>query len=332
MFDRDEIEKYSFEEVPLNRDIFLMDQKYVAEYEANMIQFLDGRGPFENIGYIAYAAARAIGSDSIELSWYPNIYDRFHEVRVFLPRSQFVASVGSWTIDEKPHIFVTGAWLDSLYTRTYSAFAMVDAIGVKAALLSGRLTRDLLLRLRAEIDALAARYPAVAFVSFADTLLLKYNWSYRPTGEMTYDYDPEVLLKLLVEIDHVYHQVLGMATYAVIAQGGNEFFDDDLLHVSGNHVSLNSLGLPFAQIQSMDDTVRENIRTGRHVPAQIYMDVQFMRSLRLQFSFNKESLEEARYPVPMATVPGTYVMCSRDMLIANLDPEESTFRVRKPRT
>jgi hypothetical protein len=326
IFDRDDIEKYEFEGVPLDRDIYLMDEKFIHEYERNMVNFLEGSGDFENIGYISYAAARSVNPHSIELSWYPNIFDRFHEVRLFLPRSDFVLCVGAWTIDEKPRIFVKGGWFDAIHERTYSAYAMVDAIGVKAAILEGRLTRELLLLVRHEVDVLADRYPNVAFISFADTLLIKYNWSYLPLGSPDYDYNPELILLLIRDINDIYRKILGMETYAAIAQGGNEYYADDLLHISGNHVSLNSLGLPFAQIQSIDEAARKNIRNKVHEPAEVYMDDQFLASLRLRFGFEKKKLHRANYAIPMVRDLGSYVMATRTQLIENLDPEPSPLR------
>ncbi|MDQ6702275.1 MAG: hypothetical protein M3Z96_03770 [Pseudomonadota bacterium] len=89
MFDHDLIEKHAFESVPLGRDLYLMDEKWMQAYEKALLALVRG-GEYDPVGYISYAAARAINAEAIELSWYPNIHDRFHEVRVILPRSQFV--------------------------------------------------------------------------------------------------------------------------------------------------------------------------------------------------------------------------------------------------
>ena len=53
-------------------------------------------------------------------------------------------------------------------------------------------------------------------------------------------YDPEKIIRLLPEIRDAYRNTIEMEIYAVIAQGINEYYDDKLLHISGNHVSLNS--------------------------------------------------------------------------------------------
>lgn len=67
------------------------------------------------------------------------------------------------------------AWLRNLHLRSYSVFAIVDADGVKTAIATGALTRAKLVKLRQQIDKIAKTYPAVSFVSFADSLLLKSN-------------------------------------------------------------------------------------------------------------------------------------------------------------
>jgi hypothetical protein len=134
----------------------------------------------------------------LELSWYPNISDRFHEVWVRLPRDVFITCVHTPHWDDKPHIFVKGSWLSSLHLRPYSAFALVDAIGVKDALFNGRLAGPTLVRLRDRIDAIAAANPGVVFVSFADSILLKMDWFVgQYDSDVNYSYEPESLVTLM---------------------------------------------------------------------------------------------------------------------------------------
>ena len=105
MFDHKLFITYPFEDVPLNRDVFLMDEQWLDQYETAMVALFNG-SEYDNVGYISYAAIRRIEEFALELSWYPNIYDRFHEVTVRLPRDQFITCVDCWQYDEKPHVFV----------------------------------------------------------------------------------------------------------------------------------------------------------------------------------------------------------------------------------
>ncbi len=150
-------------------------------------------------------------------------------------------SLGCADYDEKPHVFVKSGWLDHLHLRSYSVFALIDAIDVKDALKKGLLTRGKLVRLRDRIDAIAEQHPDIAFISFADSLLLKSNWHVGQfESEIEYSYEPEIFVRLISEIQTVYREVLGLDIYAVLTQGSNAYYEDPLLHRSetGNHISL----------------------------------------------------------------------------------------------
>jgi hypothetical protein len=330
MFDHPNFRKYTFSDLPLNRDLYLMDEKWMPEYERSWVATFNG-GNYTNVGYISYAAARVITAHTVELSWYPNIFDRFHEVKVSLPKDQFLTCIGCWQYDEKPHIFVKSEWLRNLHLRSYSVFAMVDADGVKSALTRGSLTRPALIALREQIDKIARRYPAVSFVSFADSLLLKSNWFVGTyDSSIKYTYRPEVFFKILDDIRLAYRNVLTLAVYATLTQGSNEYYDDALLHISPtkNHISLNSLGLPFAQLMSIDHTARRAVKDGLHRPAELYMDDNFYHSLRFVHGFDKNSTPRFTYRAPMSSDEGSYVCSDFQTVMNNLDFSR-TRRYRK---
>jgi len=315
----------TFEDVPLNQEIYFVDECWMSDWESAQVGMFDGRD-YKNIGYISRAAVRHIGADSIELSWYPNVFDRFHEVSILLPRSAFVLCVECPDYDEKPRVFVTSSWLSALHLRPYSAFALIDAIGVKAALTRGELGGPKLVQLRNRIDEIAAENQGIAFVSFADSLLVKMNWSIgQYNSEVKYSYEPETLIKILPAIAAAYRDELGMQIYAAIAQGVNEYEDVSLLHASssGNHISLNSLGLPFAQLLSIDEAARNAIRSGLHPPSELYIDEKFYHSLGFRYGFDKHAQRKASYTVPMSTVRSNYFCVDRETVLSNLDPRRS---------
>jgi hypothetical protein len=234
--------------------------------------------------------------------------------------------VDCWQYDEKPHIFVRHGWLTNLHLRPFSAFALVDAIGVKNAITRHELNRKRLSELRNRIDHLAAQNPAVGFVTFADSLLLKTNWSVGTfDSNVTYTYEPEVLVNLFQPLSRIYDEVLGLRIYAVVTQGVNEYYDDSLIHISAsaNHVCLNSIGLPFAQLLAIDSAVRVALRDGLHAPSDLYIDQDFFNSLRFRFGFDKHTQTRARYRAPLSDVESAYCICDVGALLRNLDPERS---------
>lgn len=313
---------FEFEAVPRDRDLYLMDERWISEWEGAYLDFFEGE-EFRNVGYISYAAVRNATAEALEISWYPNVFDRFHEVTVVLPREAFVACIDVYDYDEKPHIFVKGKWLTTLHMRPYSAFALIDAIGVKRALLTGQLSGHKLITLRDRIDEIADATPSVAFVSFADSLLLKTNWFVgQYDSEISYSYEPETLIRLLPMVAAAYQEVLGLSIYATITQGMNEYEDTSLIHQSsgGAHVSLNSLGLPFAQLLAIDDAARNAIRSGHHAHYELYVDDLFFHSLRFKYGFDKHAQPNAPYIAPMATTPGKYYCTTMNIILDNLDP------------
>ena len=248
LFEHEHIDKYSFDDIPLNQDCMLMSGIYIEEFSAALINMLEGKGvsPYE-VGYVSYVAGVMINANSIDMSWYPNVHTRFHEVSISVPKENIKASVGCWRYDIKPYIFVDHEWLEHLYTREYSVFALIDAIGVKNAIQNNLLTKEKLVMLRDRIDALAEQHKDISFISFADSLIMKSNWSmgyFKKGIECTYE--PEVFLNIIKKIQCIYREVIGLEIYAVLTQGSNEYYDESLLHISHtkNHICLNSLG-PF---------------------------------------------------------------------------------------
>ena len=324
-------EHFSIDEVPLDRDVYLMDEKWIPEWERNYLDFFDG-GEFRSVGYISYVAVRSVTLNALEISFYPNTFDRFHEVSVVLPRDAFVSCIDVYDYDEKPHIFVKGEWLESLHRRPYTAFALIDAIGVKKSITTGQLTGGKLVSLRNRIDEIAEANPGVAFVSFADSLLLKANWcvgSY--DSEINYSYEPEALIRLIPQIAEAYANELDMSIYAAITQGVNEYGDTALIHSSttGAHISLNSLGLPFAQLLAIDEAARHAIRSGRHGAHELYIDDMFFHSLRFKYGFEKRAQPNAAYTAPMSTAPGRYYCTSAELILTNLETSPSTFNRKR---
>ncbi|MEP7153297.1 MAG: hypothetical protein ABI856_16465 [Nitrospira sp.] len=315
-------DNYGFEDIPLNRDIFIVDEIYLGDYENLMLRFFGG-AKYKHVGYVNCATARAINNNYVELSWYADLHDRFHEIAIALPRHQFVECVGSWQWDEKPRIFVKSEWLSNIYLRTYSVFALIDAADVKKALHDGSITRSRLIELRDGIDDLSEKYKDISFIAFADSLLLKSNWS---VGDFNSEctYSPEVFIYLADEIDAIYQAILGLKTYAVIAQGSNEYYDDALLHISPsqNHICLNSLGVPFAQLMEIEGTARKAIKSEIHLRSDLYMDAQYFHSLKFKYGFKKNAEPSNEYQAKMMSTPSKYYYTARSVVISNIEVEK----------
>ena len=323
MFDRPDFQSIPFEQVPLDRDLRVMDEKWMHDYEQEWIRQFDGRATNEcSAGYITPVAARSIGQGWLEMSWYLISADRFHEVPVFLPKSSFITCVDVPAYDEKPRIFVKSEWLTELHERPLATFAIVDAIGIKTLLRSGELSAVALQALRDRVDTIADRHPHLGFVSFADSFLVKQVWSVgHVDSEIRYTYQPETLFPVIAELHKAIEQTIRAKAYTLMTQGINSYGDPGAIHVSAkqNHVSLNSLGVPFAQLRAIEDAARRAIRAHTHPPGELYMDSNLFRSLKLKIEYDRDQLPRWPYQSPMTKSEGaTYVATSMEAIVSNI--------------
>lgn len=315
---------FALDELPLQRDTWIMDETYMAEWESVWLKCFAGdeeASPYE-VGFIMPVHISEVTPAGAQISWYANTADRFHEIKTFLPRDAFVASALAYEYEKRATVFVRGDWLRKLHLRSNSIFAMIDAVDMTKAIKSGVITHEGVIALRDALDGVAARHPFISFISFADSLLLKTNWTVGMVDtEVRYTYAPEGLLDLFKELQGLYRDTLGLEIYGVFAQGSNEYYDDPLLHVSGsgNHISLNSLGLPFAQISLIEAAARRAIRAGEHERMEIYMDDDLFHSLRFQDYERKSGWPSAPYKPKMTPEPGKYFHAMCDDLMSCLD-------------
>lgn len=322
-FSQYSFQTFSLDELPIGRDTWVMDEVYVDEWEAEWLKNVNGEddaSPY-TVGYITPISIEAITSTGAQIRWYPNTHDRFHVVKTFLPREAFVAAALAYQYEKRVSVFVKSDWLRKLHLRSNSIFAMIDAVDMTAAIQSGAISHEKVIRLRDALDDFAAQFPFISFISFADSLLLKTNWTAGMVEtDVKYTYVPESLLILFQRLQTLYRDTLGLEIYGVFAQGSNEYYDDPLLHISKaqNHISLNSLGLPFAQISLIETAARRAIKAGDHSPMEIYMDSDLFHSLMFKNYGRKDAWPNATYKPKMTTEPGRYYYGACDDLISCL--------------
>jgi hypothetical protein len=139
--------------------------------------------------------------------------------------------------------------------------------------------------------------------------------------DIRYSYAPESLFAAVPALHEAMRETLGLGAYTVMSQGVNAYADGQVLHRSehGNHVSLNALGLPFAQLLAIDAAARAAIREGHHARADLYLDSMLFRSLKTEPAFNRERFLSFPYRSPFTAAGGlTYVALSLEDLKASI--------------
>lgn len=93
-----------------------------------------------------------------------------------------------------------------------------------------------------------------------------------------------------------------------------------LFHMSpfGNHLSLNALGAPFAQLFDIESAAKQSKKDKRHGPSDIYMDDCFFKSLNFLDSSVKPGYEKIPYKMKMHARWQFYRFANRQMLLAQL--------------
>lgn len=324
-FTNSSFRKFALDKLPLNRDTWIMDEVYMGEWEEGWLKCIRGdesASPYE-VGYIAPVSIEEITAAGAEIRWYPNTHNRFHAVKTFLPREAFVDAVLAYEYEKRVSVFVRSEWLRRLHLRSNSIFAMIDAVDMSKAIKSGAISHEKVIALRDALDEFAARYPFISFISFADSLLLKTNWTVGMVDtDVKYTYVPESLLLLFQQLKVLYRSTLGLEIYGVFSQGSNEYYDDPLLHISKsqNHISLNSLGLPFAQVSLIEAAARKAIKDGDHPGMEIYMDSDLFHSLIFKDYDRRDLWPSAPYKPKMTAEPGRYYYAMCDDLMSCINP------------
>lgn len=308
MFDHPDFTLWKPDELPRNRDCYLMDEKYLSDYENYMLECFRNEGTDkEPPGFVSNIAVRNIEPANVVLSWYTNVIDRFHETDLRLPKHEIVVCVGAEAWDERPHVFVKSQWLRTIYLQQNSIFAMLDACEMKRALREGKVLRENLVLLRSKLDEIAEKFEDFLFISLADSVILKTNWTVGSFNSSTcYTYSPTRILTLIERIALAFQEILAMDIYAIVTQGSNEFYQDPLYHnKQANHISLNSLGVPFANLLFIENSVR-NSGKELHGEYQLYLDSCYFHSLKMpedfvlkpearKYSYNSKLQENAEY-------------------------------------
>jgi hypothetical protein len=292
-----------FDEMPVGRDMFVIGEKEAETLRLHWERYLaepDGTSPEHpnNFVNLRWCALNSIGENSCEVNICIDMSTRFHGVVRPLPRAEFVACVHFWNYAKRRYLVVSQKWFDEIERTMFSLYSLVDAIGMRDLLdRQGRIEPEQIARLRDGIDALASEHRDHAFISLADNVIVKTNWSAHGSAYAN-TYRPEHFLEIVNSVRAVFESALQLGSYAVVTQGANGLVDDAVLRVSReqNHVFFGSLGTPFADLFYIDSAVRAALREKRHPPTDLYLSESFLLTLRFAHWEPRDELRRRLVP------------------------------------
>ena len=211
-----DIEETPFTDIPVGVDLCLCDEKTQDDFVEWLINSFE-TGDCSNNPAVSFSCwAENVCQDFIHLKVVIEFVEGHHRFSTFLPAMHFRACLDSFKYDVRPYVFVDSEWYASIRTKEFACFGLFDTIGVKKAIQSCQLSAEKLQHLEGKVQAVSEKYLDVLFVGFADSILLKQQWSFN-----NYDssYRPDRLLEVYKELRSVYLEVLELDSYIVLSQG-----------------------------------------------------------------------------------------------------------------
>ena len=276
-------------ELPRERDIGVVGGAQLEVMQALWRHYLrpDSEGADKhpnNFLNVLWCSVDAIREDAIDLEIQVNTRDRSHCAVRTLPKARLLAHVRFLDRDGHPYLIVDQAWFEELQGSSFSIYGLVDAAEMRQYLAKvGSIPGGQIDKLRERIDVLAAQNQHCAFISLADSIVVKTCWS-GGSGDYESTYQPERFIVLLEKLRDAFASVFDLPAYAVAAQGGNQCGDGSLIHVSKerNHVFVPSLATPFAQLFEIERAARKYIHEGLHRRSTLYLSKALFQSLRFK--------------------------------------------------
>lgn len=274
---------YEFEEIPQNRDLFILGAEDFNNCLEHWKKYLDGSGvahpnTMQNYRNISITHN---SNNLIDLFLEVNIHTRFHGIHKKLPKRKFIFCIEFWSWDEKPYIIVDQDWFNLFLNDTYSIYALIDFIGIRSIIeKEGLIPHNLINNLKETLFHLSNEYTDYMFFAFADNIIIKKSWSSKKESYKK-SYHPEHLLKLIELVFRQIETTLHLKSYAIISQGSNLIEEEKTsnFNISNNYFFFDSIATPFIELFEIDDNVRELIRIKKINPKSLYLARSFLLSL-----------------------------------------------------
>lgn len=292
---------YSFDRLPCGPDYFLVSAEHVEDLRREWTAYVTSSPRTQHPNnFLPYrvCALDASRPESCDVNICIDQQTRYHGATKTLSRNQFVLCVHFPNFGKRPYLVVSREWFDAIEREAFSLYALIDAVGMKGLLSAqGIVDASQLARLRDGIDTIARQHPDHAFLTFADNVLVKTNWT-ASRSDYTTTYEPERFVGLVGEVAAVFAVALGLKAYAVVTQGANQVDDPTLLHVSNekNHILFASLATPFAELFEIDRSARSAVHDGRHPPKELYLSKSLFLTLRFRQTSSRDRLRSELAP------------------------------------
>lgn len=201
---------------------------------------------------------------------------RTWQAECWLPHDHIVTVENSGVKEVGKIWFITDSWLKKTIKCAYTTTALVDIIGTKEDMRSGRMKAKTLCKLTKGIDSIAKKYQdeQIEFVSASDTIaVIARDYLRRKDRKHHNAAEPDTLMKAIHDIAETVDENLKRECCVTVAQGPNAYGTHTRFHRRvENHVGLNILNVGLARAQYVERAARRAYKERKHSRGQMYVE------------------------------------------------------------
>ncbi|MTI89263.1 MAG: hypothetical protein FH748_15010 [Balneolaceae bacterium] len=288
----EQFEFYAPEEIPKERDCFLLSANGEKLIERQWIEWLNNydydtwKHPNELVDYTP-CWIYSTNDLFINLSFMINYKNRFHSVNTLLPRQMLKIAFLPFTAEKRPYLLVDDSWYNKLFTYTYSMYCIIDFIGIRELIAKyGEVPADTINNIQSICSEVGNSHKDLQIIMLADNILVKSKWK----PEESDKYNPEILVRLIIDLMNGIEKRSGIKSYAIFTQGTNYVNEDKILDIPKNEntISIPSISSPFIESFEIDNNVRKLIRKKEIKPKTLYIENSLYLSMDRKFYSSEE--------------------------------------------
>jgi hypothetical protein len=291
---RQYIRFYDLDNLPLNRDCFLLSDNNNDLLNKQWLEFLSPqynqnkwKHPNELMDYIPCHFS-SVSSTHADITLLLDRNLRFHTVRKFLPLNFLLAAFQIFTSEKRSYIVVSEKWFAKIKNSNYSTYALIDFIGIRNLIMTkGEIPSNTISKIKDIIDRISKANPDLVFLSCADNIIVKSGWSAK---KVCSKYKPESFIQTVNDLMNQLKAETEIDSYAILTQGVNYINEKELAHTRSpkNHFFMSSIAVPFIEAFEIDNNIREQIRNKRLIKAHFYVENSLYMSLKRRFFLQDE--------------------------------------------
>ena len=291
---KEHIEFYGTNDIPLNKDSFLLSDQWLDKIEQQWTEFLSPESDCEKWihpnGLMDYIPCHisAVNDSHLNITLLLDRSTRFHTISKTLPNQFFKTAFKVFTSEKRPYIIVDQSWFNNLKSSIYSAYVVIDFVGIRNLLNQyGEFPSDKFNSIKLIVDKFCNQNKDLTFLTCADNIIIKSGWEFDSNHSK---YQPEKLVKTVNQLMFEIENETEIESYAIMTQGANYVDEKNLTHsiTPKNHFFISSISVPFIEAFEIDSDVRKRIRSKEIEKKKFYIEQSFYISTKRKHYSSEE--------------------------------------------